>query len=67
MQSPALHPVPEIYAEYDQAPAVPLKVFLSTGTGNDNFDQARKLRRILLKNGYDLKYREVPHGHNWRN
>ena len=36
MQSPANHPVPELLPLYEELPLLPLRVFLSTGTPNDN-------------------------------
>ena len=67
IQSPALHPVPNIYSMYSNQEVLPLKIFLSTGTKNDTEGPARKLRKTLEDSGYDFKYIEVPEGHNWRN
>lgn len=67
MQSPALHPVPEIYKLYQKSEKAPVRIFLSTGTENDTEKSARALKSILEDKGYEMKYREVPEGHNWRN
>ena len=67
MQSPALHPVPGIYDAYSDSPPLDLRIFLSTGTAGDNLDQAVRLREVLKKKGYDLRYMAVPQGHDWLN
>ena len=67
IQSPALHPVRNIYALYENQPKLPLKIFLSTGSSNDTEVHARKLKKTLDKKGYDFEYVEVDEGHNWRN
>ncbi len=67
MQSPAMHPRPEIYSYYLEEDVLPIKIYLSTGTRNDTEVGTRKLKGILDKKGYQYKYREVPYGHNWRN
>jgi enterochelin esterase-like enzyme len=67
MQSPALHPVPSIYDSWLDREALPLRIFLSTGSANDNEASTRRLRDILRKKGYDLHYVEVPFGHEWKN
>lgn len=67
MHSPANHPVPELFSDYENAPARPLKFFLSTGEPNDNTRANRAFRKLLSGKGYPLKYIEVPYGHNWDN
>ena len=67
IQSPALHPVANIYDLYKDQPKLPLKIFLSTGSSNDTEVHARKLKKTLESKGYHLKYIEVDEGHNWRN
>ena len=67
MQSPALHPVPDIHRAWQQMPPRSLRVFLSTGTRRDNEASTRRLREILDDKGYDLHYVEVDEGHTWRN
>jgi enterochelin esterase-like enzyme len=67
MQSPAMRPVPSIFADYEESPTLPLNIFLSTGTKQDNEDATRRLKSILEKKGYPLQYIEVPFSHDWRN
>jgi enterochelin esterase-like enzyme len=67
MQSPALHPVPGIFGEYERTKRLPLRIFISAGTPNDNTAAARRLKRILEKRKYDLRYVEVEAGHDWSN
>ncbi len=52
---------------YQQQPKLPLRLFLSFGTQNDNLAAGRKFRQVLQQKGYPLAYREVRAGHNWRN
>jgi len=67
MQSPALHPVPEIYDAYEKNPHRDIKIYFSIGTKDDNTAAGRRLRRILKRAKYEMQYKEVPHGHNWQN
>ena len=68
MQSPAngdhVDVVRKLYADKD---ALPLKLFLSVGTKNDNGRAVKRFRRTLERKGYDLTYTEVPEGHDWKN
>jgi len=67
MQSPALHPRPEIYKLYQDNNVLPIKIFLTTGTKGDTETGARRLKAVLDEKGYDYYYKEVPEGHNWKN
>lgn len=67
MQSPALHPNPQIYDLYRESKILPIKIFLSTGTLNDTEIGTRLLKKVLEDKGYKFKYKEVSEGHNWRN
>lgn len=67
MQSPAMHPVPALLQAYQDSTTLPLNLFLSSGTFNDNEARTRRFRNLLQAKGYDLTYREVPFAHNWRN
>jgi enterochelin esterase-like enzyme len=67
MQSPAMHPVPTIRESYRQSDRLPIKIFLSSGSSQDNEHQTRELRDIFESQGYDMKYIEVPFGHSWKN
>jgi enterochelin esterase-like enzyme len=68
MQSPAggqhVDVVRELYAK---RAALPLKMFLSVGTKNDNLAAVKRFRRVLNNKGYDLTYTVVHEGHDWRN
>lgn len=67
MQSPANHPIPKLLPTYDSVPSLPLKIFLSTGTPNDNTRANRDFHKVLESKDYSLKYMEVNEGHNWDN
>lgn len=67
IQSPALHPVPEIYRYYEMRTRLPVKIFLSTGSSNDTEVHARRLKESLELKKYEFKYIEVDEGHNWKN
>lgn len=67
MQSPANHPVPSLNDAYKKLDVQPVKMFLSVGTKNDNTRAGRLFKKVLSRKGYDLTYKEVPYGHNWRN
>jgi enterochelin esterase-like enzyme len=67
MQSPAMHPVPTLFSSYQSLEKLPLNIFLSTGTRQDNESRTRRFKKVLEEKGYDVKYVEVPFGHNWTN
>ena len=68
MQSPASGEMLRIVAdEYRRNDRLPLRMFLSVGTRNDNTDDGRRFRRVLEDKGYPLVYFEVSQGHNWNN
>lgn len=73
MHSPANHPVEELLPAYEQSPRLPLRIFLSTGSANDNTSANRRFRRLLKEKGYDMKFVQVSSGymksggHNWEN
>jgi enterochelin esterase-like enzyme len=67
MHSPANHPVKELLSTYEEAPMLPLNIFLSTGTPDDNTSANRSFHKILEAKGYPMKYMEVREGHNWKN
>ena len=67
MQSPATWPVPILADLYESEPHRPIKVFLTVGYRRDGAGDARALRKVLKKKGYDMFYREVDGGHNWSN
>ncbi len=71
MHSPANHPIEDLLPAYEQAPKLPLRIFLSTGSTNDNTSANRKFRRLLKEKGYDMKFVQKSAGykksagHNW--
>lgn len=68
MQSPASGVHVDIVRElYEKREALPLKMFLSVGTKNDNLTAVKRFRRVLESKGYDLTYTAVREGHDWRN
>ena len=68
MQSPASSDhVDVVRALYEEKEVLPLKFFLSAGTDNDNLAAARRLKRVLTRKGYDLTFKKVRGGHDWRN
>lgn len=67
MQSPAMHPVRTIHSAFRDSANLDLKIFLSTGTLQDNEDAARRLRDIIQEKEYEMSYVEVPYGHSWEN
>jgi len=68
IQSPASADMLRIVGEqYRREERLPLRMFLSVGTRNDNTDAGRRFRRILEDKGYPVTYVEVAQGHNWNN
>lgn len=68
MQSPASGKHVDIVRElYKESELLPLKLFLSVGTQNDNEAAVKRFRRVLKSKGYDITYKVVREGHNWRN
>ena len=67
MQSPALHPVPQLQELYASEDTRPIKVFFSIGRNRDNTAAGRRFKAVLQNKGYDMLYREVSGGHNWKN
>jgi enterochelin esterase-like enzyme len=68
MQSPASGEHVDIVRElYEKAAVLPLKIFLSAGTKNDNLAAVKRFRRVLENKGYDLTFTTVRKGHDWDN
>jgi enterochelin esterase-like enzyme len=68
MQSPANGKHVEVVRQlYEEREKLPLKMFLSVGTINDNFNEIKRFRRTLEDKGYDLTYTKVRRGHDWTN
>ncbi|GJM12806.1 MAG: hypothetical protein DHS20C12_12090 [Pseudohongiella sp.] len=68
MQSPAnSEMVDELRFQYMAQDKLPLKIFMSVGTVNDNTQAGRQFMETLKFQEYDLTYREVDEGHDWDN
>jgi len=68
MQSPAnSEMVDELRFDYMAQDKLPLKIFMSVGTVNDNTQAGRQFMETLKFKEYDLTYREVNEGHDWDN
>jgi enterochelin esterase-like enzyme len=68
MQSPASGEHVKVVRElYEQKELLPLQMFLSVGTVNDNLTEIKRFRRTLEDKGYELTYTRVRKGHDWQN
>ena len=68
MQSPASGDHVDVVRKlYEKSEALPLKMFLSVGTKNDNLAATKRFRRVLESKAYDLTYTTVRKGHDWQN
>ncbi len=53
---------------YEERDKLPLKMFLSVGTNNDNLSEVSRFRRVLEDKGYELSFTKVRRGrHDWNN
>lgn len=57
----------QLQAQYKAENKLPLKMFLSFGDVTDNLAEGRRFHNVLKELDYDVNYREVDFGHNWRN
>lgn len=57
----------QLQGQYKAEEKLPLKMFLSFGDVTDNQAEGRRFHNVLGELGYDVNYREVNYGHNWRN
>ena len=68
MQSPANGEHLEIVRElYEEKETLPLKMFLSVGSRNDNTGAVKRFKKTLERKGYDLTFVKVTGEHNWQN
>ena len=68
MQSPASGEHLEIVRElYEEREPLPLKMFLSVGSRNDNTGAVKRFKKTLERKGYDLTFIKVTGEHNWQN
>ena len=57
----------QIAARYKESEKLPLKMFLSFGNKTDNRKEGRRFKKVLAEKGYEIEYKEVSFGHEWRN
>ncbi|HNP63671.1 MAG TPA: alpha/beta hydrolase-fold protein, partial [Woeseiaceae bacterium] len=68
MQSPASGDHVDVVRDlYKKNEPLPLKMFLSVGTKNDNQAAVKRFKRVLERKGYDLTFKTVSEGHDWDN
>ena len=68
MQSPASNKHLKIINKlYNDSPMLPIKIFLSSGSKNDNEDAIKKFHHILKLKNYDVTFKKSKKGHNWEN
>jgi len=68
MQSPASGDHLEIVRDlYEEREPLPLRMFLSVGSRNDNTGAVKRFKKTLERKGYDLTYIKVTGEHNWQN
>ena len=68
MQSPASGDHLEIVRDlYEDRETLPLKMFLSVGSRNDNTGAVKRFKKTLEQKGYDVTYIKVRGEHNWQN
>jgi len=68
MQSPASGDHLEVVRDlYEQRETLPLKMFLSVGSRNDNTGAVKRFKNTLESKGYELTFIKVRGGHDWKN
>ena len=68
MQSPASGEHLEVVRElYEERELLPLKMFVSAGSRNDNYGAAKRFTETLEQKGYDVTFMKVRGEHNWKN
>ncbi|MGA9573643.1 MAG: alpha/beta hydrolase-fold protein [Lysobacterales bacterium] len=68
MQSPASGEHLDVVGElYEKEEHLPLKMFLSVGSRNDNTRAVKRFRKTLEHKGYDVTFIKVQGEHNWKN
>jgi len=68
MQSPASGEHLDVVRElYEEREALPLKVFISVGSRNDNTRAVKRFDKTLEKKGYDVTFIKVHGTHDWKN
>ncbi len=68
MQSPASgEHLDVVRGLYEEREALPLKMFISVGSTNDNTGAVKKFDKALEKKGYDVTFIKVRGTHDWKN
>ena len=68
MQSPAAAEHLDVVRKlYEERETLPLKLFISVGSRNDNTAAVRRFDRALEKKGYDVTFIKVRGTHDWKN
>jgi enterochelin esterase-like enzyme len=68
MQSPASGDHLEVVRKlYEERGALPLKMFISVGSRNDNTGAVKRFNKTLQDKGYDVTFIKVPGQHDWKN
>jgi enterochelin esterase-like enzyme len=68
MQSPAnSQSLSKLSGIYDASEKIPIKLFLSFGTIQDNILAGRRFKAVLQEKGYTMTYKEVRQNHSWKN
>jgi len=67
INSPAFQYKPEIYSIYDTLQSIPSRIIMTTGVIHDTEEGSRKMKEIMEKKNYPLKYIETNQGHSWGN
>ena len=57
----------QLQDQYRGIDKLDLKMFLSFGNETDNLREGRRFKETLSQLNYDVNYREVRFGHNWKN
>ena len=65
MFSPAFWQDPSVATVYQETDTLPVRMFITTGTLNDQRWATRPLDHILEAKGYDMRYVEVNEGHSY--
>lgn len=68
MQSPASgEHLDVVRALYEERERLPLKMFISVGSRNDNTGAVKRFDKTLEKKGYDVTFIKVRGTHDWKN
>lgn len=54
-----------IFTAIPSSPTVRARFYLGTGTVRDAREETIRMKDLLTTRGYEVRYQEVPEGHNW--